>query len=237
MATSALPGTLRCRPGRRATDRNRSALVIDYRGDAPPNRLFDALRSAGWLVPAALAPPSGSIDWESPDPVSGKNWTIRPYTVTGAVAVPGPHLSEDRFSVAWLRDFLAGQEIALDDEPEGVLSLTSPSPGFGAVVESQEHGVDQSRDRLTVKPFPGAPIPVDRYPHRNEAPLPTKATATGTVQKRRSLALAASLVSVKSRPAEVAEAANAPAATAPAHNETAHSSNGPLVWDRTLAAS
>ncbi|MEO6628463.1 MAG: hypothetical protein ABIP03_07815, partial [Aquihabitans sp.] len=222
------------RPGRRATDRNRSALVIDYRGDAPPTGLFESLRSAGWLVPVVLSPPSGSIDWTSPDLISGKNWTIRPYTVTGAVAVPGPGLGDDRSSVVWLREFLAGQEIALDGEPEGVLSLTSPSPGFGEVIESEDLSEGGSRDRLTVKPFPGSAIPVERYPHLNEAPLATEVQAPGAGQKHRSLGFGANLARMESPPVV---AVVSPAATRPANREPGHSIDGPLVWDRSLAAS
>lgn len=173
--------------------------------------------------------------------------------------MPGPGLSEDRFSVAWLRQFLAGHDIALDDEPEGVLSLTSSSPGFGEVIEFHEDSEGRSRDRLTVKPFPVAPIPVERYPHLNEAPLPTKVTVQDTAPKPRSLALAASLVSEQSR---AAEAVGRPAPAAPVHQNTEHERpdhrnpdhgnsdrrnsdhqgiaqpmDGPLVWDRSRAAS
>lgn len=118
-------------------DANRIGLVLDYRGDHPPLRLLLVLREHGWSTPTPLPPPAGAIDWSRPDPVAGRPWSLRPYRVRGALAVPGPAASRQAASVAWLEHALGRLGLHLETEFVPVASVRETRPGMVEVLDDE----------------------------------------------------------------------------------------------------
>ena len=138
MDLSLSPQMLRCRPGIRRTDKVRTALVFDYRGDQPPLALFNELRAAGWVTPAPVAPPADALDWSRPDRINDRRWTVRPYLVEGAVAVPEPRSTGTDITREWLHATLQGLGIELEPEAVPVLSLVDANPGRAEVLHEEQ---------------------------------------------------------------------------------------------------
>lgn len=63
-------------------------LEISYLGTLPPQPLFDDLEMIGWRPPVPASPPAWAIDWSAPNPATGERFSIREWTVEGAVAEP-----------------------------------------------------------------------------------------------------------------------------------------------------
>jgi hypothetical protein len=146
---------LRCRPGNRRTDNVRTALVFDYRGDQPPLALFNELRAAGWVTPAPVAPPADALDWSRPDRVNDRRWTVRPYLVEGAVAVPDPRSTGPDVTREWLQATLAGLGVELEPEAVPVISLLDANPGRAEVLHEDEIVLDDADDDAIDVRVPG----------------------------------------------------------------------------------
>lgn len=121
-------------------DTSRVGLVVDYRGDQPPLRLLLALREHGWATPTPVPPPAGAIDWSRPDPVAGRPWSLRPYVVRGALAVPGPGTSRQGASVDWLEHALERLGLRLGAEFVPVASLRDARAGVAELVDVGRDG-------------------------------------------------------------------------------------------------
>lgn len=153
MVRAVAPTRLRCRPGWNA-DRSRCGLVLDYRGDDPPHLVLDALRAAGWATPAPLAPPKEALDWDHPDPGTGRRWSLRPFLVTGAVVVAGADLEPGAATVDELRRILGRCGVTLDEAGVRVHSLARPNPGYAELASDAtvDHGPPP-----TLAPTPAGP--------------------------------------------------------------------------------
>lgn len=168
MDSATLSDLVRCRIGV-GPDPTRVALVLDYRGDQPPLELFELLRRYGWLTPAPHAPPAKAIDWDHPDLEAGRRWSLRPFLVMGALAVPGPAAAEWSATHNWLEHTLEGCGLALAGEPVEVGPLREPRQGL----------VDLIFDEAgpAVDPFKpvGEPKPVVMpAPQPNQSPFPSE---------------------------------------------------------------
>lgn len=133
METATLSDLLRCHVGV-GSDPRRVGLVLDYRGDHPPIGLFELLRQFGWVTPAPHAPPARAIDWDHPDPEAGRSWSLRPFIVTGALAVPGPATPDGSATLAWLEHTLDRCGLRLTGDPIDVGSLRDSRPGLAELV-------------------------------------------------------------------------------------------------------
>ena len=60
----------------------------------PPVEVFAAWAEMGWVPPTPTPPPRSAIDWTTPDPATGRPYSIRPYRAEG-VAVPRPGIRVD----------------------------------------------------------------------------------------------------------------------------------------------
>lgn len=65
----------------------RYALELIYDGSRPPEAVFDAFAAIGWHRPVGSPPPKDAVDWSTPDPDTGRRYTVRPYA---AVALLEP---------------------------------------------------------------------------------------------------------------------------------------------------
>lgn len=63
-------------------------LEVTYEGLAAPIDFFADLALIGWRAPTVAPPPHEAIDWSRPNEVTGERFTLRDYTVTGAVVQP-----------------------------------------------------------------------------------------------------------------------------------------------------
>ena len=55
-------------------------VILQFNGLNPPNALFGALHGLGWTIPPVPPPPGAAIDW-TPDPTTGADYTLKPWTV------------------------------------------------------------------------------------------------------------------------------------------------------------
>lgn len=117
-----------------SSDPHRVGLVLDYRGDQPPLELFEALRRYGWSTPAPHSPPAKAIDWDHPDPESGRRWSLRPFLVERALAVPGGAAPEWACTEAWLETTLEGFGLRLSGERVDVGALREARQGRAEMV-------------------------------------------------------------------------------------------------------
>lgn len=161
MDTATLTDLLRCYAGI-GQDPLRPGLVIDYRGDHPPVRLFGLLREYGWLTPVPHAPPARVIDWDRADPVSGRSWSLRPFMVLGALAVPGPETPAEATTVEWLEHTLdrVGARLAADQVHVGTLRETRP----GRVVVPDADDVEPHDPFASLVPPRPPLVPVSAEP-------------------------------------------------------------------------
>jgi nitrogen regulatory protein PII len=158
------------------TDPDRIGLVLDYRGDQPPIELFEALRRYGWFTPAPHAPPAKAIDWDRPDREAGRRWTLRPYLVSGALAVPGPPAAEWATTRTWLEDILDGFGLILADGQVEVGSLREPRQGLVDMVFDDAHAAidpfEPAERRLSALPVVDPEPPTEAHVQaRGAAPL------------------------------------------------------------------
>ncbi len=133
MEAPALTDLTRCHVGV-GPDPDRVGLVVDYRGDHPPIELFEMLRRYEWLTPAPHAPPASAIDWDHPDPTTGRRWSLRPFLVVGAIAVPGPAAPDWSTTADWLTGVVEGCGLVLSSEPLDIGIVREPRQGLVEVV-------------------------------------------------------------------------------------------------------
>jgi len=97
-------------------------VVLQFNGLNPPNALFAALHGIGWTIPPVPPPPGAAIDW-TPDPTTGADYTLKPWTV---------------------------KEFRLDAAPWWTLE-TEKTVGSQTIAVLREHGVDISGIRGATK--------------------------------------------------------------------------------------
>lgn len=161
METATRNELLTCRLGT-GPDPTRVGLVLDYRGDHPPMALLALLREHGWRTPAPHAPPAAAIDWDRPDPIADRPWSLRPFLVTGALAVPGGETPPEAASPDGVRHLLDRLGVVPEDEPVDVGSLRETRPGLAEVVAPGE--VPDATEAVPEAPVPGltvAPAPAE----------------------------------------------------------------------------
>jgi hypothetical protein len=74
-------------------------LVVDYDGRQPPLELFEVWAGLGWQAPTPATPPRDAIDWDTPDPVTSKPYSLRSWAATGVASLPR-HPGDDRRRMA-----------------------------------------------------------------------------------------------------------------------------------------
>ncbi len=63
-------------------------LEVSFAGLRPPVQLLDDLSMVGWGTPPIPPPPASAIDWATPDPTTGQNFTLNDYLVEHLVIDP-----------------------------------------------------------------------------------------------------------------------------------------------------
>ena len=237
MTTVAPPEHTHCHVAL-GVDISRCGVVIDYRGDQPPVALFEQLREHGWLTPAPAPPPAAAIDWSTPDPESGRRWSVRPFSVTGAMAVPGPNASASALTREFLVGMLLKLGLQLDSTEEHVGLLTETRPG-----RADLHVDDDTID-ITV-PAPSRPMASGPGAMPIVRPAPTAVTGrsrTGRLARRWGRDDHHTAAPVAARPGAAAVVVELPPARAaravqPAEAVSAGSfDNAPLQWKAPLPA-
>lgn len=63
-------------------------LEVVYDGVRPPRALFADLAMIGFDPPTEMPPPSSAMDWSTPDPTTGRAYTIRPHRIQATIDPP-----------------------------------------------------------------------------------------------------------------------------------------------------
>lgn len=217
MQTATLSDLLRCHVGV-GPDPRRVGLVLDYRGDHPPIGLFELLRQFGWLTPAPHAPPARAIDWDHPDPDAGRSWSLRPFVVTGALAVPGPATPDGSATLAWLEYTLDRCGLRLAEGTIDVGSLRECRSGVAELVlDGVETVVDPFKPAPPRLPAPPAlqPLPPPPAPAVDAAPPATGQVPLHTLPPPPESAVAAVERATAAPGAPIAAAVSPPAPAGP----------------------
>jgi hypothetical protein len=64
-------------------------LQLQYDGRFPPSGLLADLTRLGWNVPPPPSRPASAIDWETPDPLTGQRFSVRPWRALHDIDPPG----------------------------------------------------------------------------------------------------------------------------------------------------
>lgn len=69
-------------------------LLVSYDGRQPPLDLFSTWTSLGWHPPTPALPPRSAIDWSTPDPETGRAYSLHSWDAQG-VATLAQHSRDD----------------------------------------------------------------------------------------------------------------------------------------------
>ena len=102
-------------------------LHVLYDGSRPPLELFSAWAELGWLAPTPATPPREAIDWGTPDPRSGRSYSLRSWSATGTATLT-QHSPDDDARLAGALDAARRLGCEVVDPPgaeDGLVHITA----------------------------------------------------------------------------------------------------------------
>jgi hypothetical protein len=127
-----------------------------YSGTQPPMALFGHLGAMGFVGLVPVPPPADAIDWQTPDPTSGRAFSVRPFPGRALGRLDATTTQRDRAldATRYLLGRLAGSDappphLATDVAPNGdgngdghPTATSDGAAAVGAVVSARQDGAD-----------------------------------------------------------------------------------------------